>query len=396
MADPLSDGGQGLPGAETLYQRAPCALLVTAPDGTLRGANDTFCGWVGRSAESMIGRVRIQDLLTMGSRIFHQTHWAPLLQIQGSVSEVKLELRRADGGVFPAVINAVRREHAGITWHEIALFVAEDRHRYEQELLRSRQRAEELLRKEQQTREALLAAQSELDRQRATAEDRALFAEQMMGIVSHDLRNPLSVIHMSSHLLSRGELSAMQQAALQRLVNSTNLALRLIADLLDFTSARLGRGLPLAIKPVDLHSLVADTVEDLRLAYPHRRIVHEQSGCDTCHASSDRIVQAVGNLVSNAIHHGRADSEITVRSSVENGHCTVSVHNHGEPIHPELMPMMFEPMVRGADRRASEGVGLGLFIVREIAHAHRGTVSVHSDAEAGTTFVVRFPTDGGP
>ena len=389
-----TDGSRsGLPDVERLYQQAACALLVTATDGTIYRANDTFCDWVGRSSESMVGLVRIQDLLTMGSRIFHQTHWAPLLQIQGSVSEVKLELRRLDGTTFPAVVNAVRRQNDDTAWNEIALFVAEDRHRYEHELVLSRRRAEELLVKEQQTREALVIAQAELDRQRATAEDRALFAEQMMGIVSHDLRNPLAVIHMSGLILGRSELAHPQQQALQRLTRANKLALRLIADLLDFTSARLGRGLQLALEQVDIHTLVADSLEDLRLAYPNRRIIHEQSGSNICSASSDRIVQVLGNLVSNAIRHGSADSPITVRTSVGDTGCKISVHNYGEPISDDLMQVMFEPMVRGADRRPSEGVGLGLFIVREIVRAHGGTVAVQSSAETGTTFVVEFPVD---
>ena len=385
----------GLPDVERLYEQAACALLVTATDGTIYRANETFCGWVGRSAASMVGLVRMQDLLTMGSRIFHQTHWAPLLQIQGSVSEVKLEMRRLDGTTFPAVVNAVRRQNDESAWHEIALFVAEDRHRYEHELVLSRRRAEELLVKEQQTREALVIAQAELDRQRATAEDRALFAEQMMGIVSHDLRNPLAVIHMSGLILGRGDLGPAQQQALQRLTRANKLALRLIADLLDFTSARLGRGLQLALERVDIDTLIADGLGDLRLAYPNRRIVHESSGCSICSASSDRIVQVLGNLVSNAIRHGSADSPITVRTSLENARCRISVHNFGKTIGKELMQVMFEPMVRGADRGASEGVGLGLFIVREIVRAHRGTVTVQSNADTGTTFTVEFPAEDG-
>jgi sigma-B regulation protein RsbU (phosphoserine phosphatase) len=389
-------GPPGPDDIESLYRRAPCALLVTAPDGTILRANDSFCNWVGRSAESMLGQVRIQDLLTMGSRIFHQTHWAPLLQIQGSVSEVKLELRRHDETSFPAVVNAVRREHAGTVWNEIALFVAEDRHRYEHELVLSRRRAEELLQQEQRTRQALVAAQAELDRQRATAEDRALFAEQMMGIVSHDLRNPLAVIRMTSHILGRSDPTAKQQVALERIINSTNLALRLIKDLLDFTSARLGRGVQLEVEPIDLHALVADCVENLGLAHPRHTIVHEQFGPSTCRASADRIVQAVGNLVSNAAHHGRADCPITVRSSNESGRCRVSVHNNGEPIDPAQMQAIFEPMVRGAHRRPSEGVGLGLFIVREIAHAHGGTVAVESNPAFGTTFTIDLPIVGVP
>jgi sigma-B regulation protein RsbU (phosphoserine phosphatase) len=103
------------------------------------------------------------------------------------------------------------------------------------------------------------------------AEDRALFAEQMIGIVSHDLRTPLSVIRLSAHVLGMGELSSNQLGALGRLSNSVSRANRLIVDLLDFTQARLGRGLQVSLKPLDLHAVVADCVDDLRLAFPGHR-----------------------------------------------------------------------------------------------------------------------------
>lgn len=391
-------GSAALPAADALFAHAPCGLLVTDEDGLVRAANDTLCAWVDRDADALVGRVRFQDLLAVGSRIFHQTHWAPLLQLQGSVSEVKLELLAAAGARLPIMVNAVRHEHPGGLLHKIALFAVEDRHQYERELLAERRRAEELLRSERQAREELAATQAELEQQRATAEDRALFAEQMMGIVSHDLRNPLAVVDMSVRLLARDDLSEAQHKTLQRLKNSNDLALRLIADLLDFTQARLGRGLSVALQQVDLHRVVADSLEDLRLAFPQRRIVHVRRGEGSCVAGADRLVQAVGNLVSNAVRHGDAGGAITVTSEVGAARCSLAVHNEGAPIDAGLLPRIFEPMVRGAGRAAVQGVGLGLYIVSEIARVHGGAVSVDSGAGRGTTFTMEFasaPCAGG-
>ena len=180
----------GSPDAGPLYDYAACGLLVTDADGTIRVVNDTFCQWTGHKRDDLIGKRRLQDLLTMGGRIFHQTHWAPLLQIQGSVAEVKLDVVHASGEVKPMILNAVSRAHGNVVRHEIAAFGAEDRHRYERELLQARRRAEELHTRSVEAQRALVAAQAELDVQKQAAEDRALFAEQMVGIVSHDLRNP--------------------------------------------------------------------------------------------------------------------------------------------------------------------------------------------------------------
>ena len=96
----------------------------------------------------------------------------------------------------------------------------------------------------------------------------------LVGIVSHDLRNPLSTIQMGTALLTRGELSASQQRAVARISSATEQATRLIADLLDFTQAQVGKGLAVALESIDLHECVAETLEDLTVAYPARRLVH--------------------------------------------------------------------------------------------------------------------------
>jgi sigma-B regulation protein RsbU (phosphoserine phosphatase) len=137
---------------------------------------------------------------------------------------------------------------------------------------------------------------------------------------------------------------------------------------------------------------VADAVEELALAYPGRRIVHRHEGGSECVADSDRLTQAIGNLVSNAITYGRLDAPITVHSRCDSRSFGVSVHNHGTPIPPELQQSLFHPMVRGAAEAASgRSVGLGLFIVSEIVKAHGGSVAVESAVDSGTQFTATFP-----
>ncbi|HEY0715510.1 MAG TPA: PAS domain-containing sensor histidine kinase [Polyangia bacterium] len=368
------------PSAEclALLDQAACALFRTTTDGTFLRVNRTFCKWVGHPPEALIRKRRLQDLLTMGARIFHQTHWAPLLQMQGSLSEVKLEVLHRDGSSIPMVLNALVLEQGGVKVHEVAGYVARDRDKYERELVLSRRRLEK--------------AVDESTRLEQEAKDRAVLAEQMIGIVSHDLKNPLSTIQMGAVLLSRGDLNQGQQRTLSRINRAVESAKRLISDLLDFTQARLGRAISVSPAAFDLHAAVAETVDDLALAHPNRPLKHERIGDGVCIADANRLGQAIGNLVANAVAYGRADTPVTVVSAIEASSFSVSVHNLGEPIPPELRPLIFQPLTRGTRQaEASRSIGLGLYIVSEIAKAQGGHAEVVSTAEAGTTFKLVFP-----
>lgn len=373
MADDQAPSSEAL----ALLDAAACGLLQTADNGTVLRVNKTFCNWVGQSAESLIGRRRFQDLLTVGARIFHQTHWAPLLAMQGSISEVKLEVVHADGSTIPMVLNAIRREKGGAFVHELAAYVARDRDKYERELVQSRMRLEELV--------------AEATRLHAEAKDRALFAEQMIGIVSHDLRNPLTSISIGAALLARGKLSESQQRTLIRITRSTDRARRLIGDLLDFTQARVGKGLSVTREPVDLHESIAQAIDELASVYSVRTLDHVRKGEGACSADGNRLAQLLGNLVANAMAYGDPDSPVTVTSCVDDTSFSIAVHNRGAPIPKDLQSTLFQPMTRGGHGTTrGRSVGLGLFIVREIARAHGGTATVTSTAEEGTTFRAVF------
>lgn len=373
-----------LPGADALYDAAPCGLLLAAADGRLLRVNATLCQWLGYAPGEVVGKLAFHELLSMGGRIFYQTHLQPLLRMQGSVAEVKLELRTKQGGALPIMLNAAERQVDGQLLLHAAVFLAEERHKYERELLLQRQRAEDLSAQHARDEQELKAA-------RAQAEDRALFAEQLVGMVSHDIRNPLSVIHMSAVLLDRGVGPDQQKAAVARVTRAAQRVQHLIGDLLDFTQARLGRGLATRPTRCDLHQAVAEGVAELAIAFPERTLRVERSGDHACVADADRVMQALGNLVANAATHGDPSQPITVRTESDGTRFRVSVHNHGQPIPQEVLPALFQPMVRGAGSGASKGVGLGLYIVREIARAHGGRVDVRSGEAEGTTFSLELP-----
>ncbi|MBV9889568.1 MAG: HAMP domain-containing histidine kinase, partial [Rhizobacter sp.] len=308
---------------------------------------------------------------------------------QGSVAEVKLDFVDAGGAVRPMILNAIARAGEAGVRHEVAAFGADDRHRYERELLHARRRAEELHSQGLETQRALVATQAELDVQRRAAEDRALFAEQMIGIVSHDLRNPLSTIQLSATVLKAQELAPRQRNRVEAILRATALSTRMISDLLDFTQARLGRGLRVDRAEIEPHAVVGQVIEDLRSAYPGRVIALRTAGAGTAFVDAHRLAQLLGNLVSNALTHGDPEGAVSVVSSLDDRSLTLSVHNGGTPIPAEQMPVLFEPMTRGSAK--GEGIGLGLFIVREIARRHAGEVSARSSSGEGTTLEVVLP-----
>jgi PAS domain S-box-containing protein len=218
--------------------------------------------------------------------------------------------------------------------------------------------------------------------------------EQLIGVVGHDLRNPLNAIGASAFLLERTEeLSEAGHRAVERIRNSGARMARMINDILDFArSNSVSGGLPMHREWSNLHDITRSALEELQVANLGRRLELEVEGDGWGHWDADRLAQVVGNLVSNALHHGRPDTPVRVKVSGLGPEVQLSVHNDGVPIPPEVQATLFQPFRRGTTgKAATRSVGLGLFIVRQVARAHGGDVTVHSTQEEGTTFTVRLP-----
>ncbi|RKG85538.1 sensor histidine kinase [Corallococcus terminator] len=223
---------------------------------------------------------------------------------------------------------------------------------------------------------------------------RSDFERQLIGIVSHDLRNPLAVVLLSANLLLRRHgMEPAQEKQVRRIVTSTERAVRLIRDLLDFTQVRHG-SLKLHYQDLDFHALVETAVEEAQASSPTRTLTRTRDGDGDGRWDADRLAQVVGNLLGNALAYGDPETPIRVSSYVQEHEAVLEVHNAGLPIPANVLPRLFEPMERGAahqEIRVDRSIGLGLFIVRQMVRAHGGTVTARSSPEAGTTFTVRLP-----
>jgi PAS domain S-box-containing protein len=237
---------------------------------------------------------------------------------------------------------------------------------------------------------AILADISDQKRRERETGEAARFREHLIGVVGHDLRNPLTAIITSAQLLLRfGRLNDRQSRVVNRVASSADRMARMIDDLLDFARTRLGGGFPIHPRRIDLGELTERTVEELRFAHPDRTVRITAEGDLWGNWDADRMEQVVSNLVGNALQHGPDEGEVTVTLLGEAQVVVLSTHNGGLAIPSEVLPYIFEPGRRGDVH--SGGLGLGLFIVQQIVLAHGGSIEARSSPEEGTTFTAVLP-----
>lgn len=220
----------------------------------------------------------------------------------------------------------------------------------------------------------------------------AHFREEFMGMLAHDLRQPLNTFNMANQLLSQLVVSARGTSLLAMQERATQRMTRMVRELLDFTKNRAQSGIPIARTELDLAALGSQLLAEIRVAHPDRDFELKVEGNCVGSWDADRIAQLCSNLLGNAVEHGAADSPILLSLTCEpTGAVVLRVSNRGTPIPPEQASAIFQPFRRGKNpKKKTEGVGLGLHIVAEIARAHGGEVSVQSNSEA-TVFEVTLP-----
>ena len=217
--------------------------------------------------------------------------------------------------------------------------------------------------------------------------------EQMVAILAHDLKNPLSSVLALARLYARKEdLAAGVRRALSQIDEASQRMVELIDTLLDFSAARMGGSLSVARVDGDLHDVARAAVEELRSTAPAREIVLRADGDTRAAWDPARMTQVVSNLVGNALTHGAPTVPIVVELEGDDRRVLLRVANGGPPIAPELLPLLFEPFRRGGDPTTRpRGLGLGLYIAQEIVRAHGGAIGVESTSERGTVFTVDVP-----
>ena len=239
-----------------------------------------------------------------------------------------------------------------------------------------------------------LRDEADIDRARAEKSEQELrsvaeFREMFIGILGHDLRNPLGSIGMAAALLlRRGRLGAQDAEVAARIVRAGQRMTRMISQMLDLTRARLGGGLPIEPRAMDLGEVCRNVVEEFETP-----IQSSIEGDLTGIWDGDRLAEVFSNLAGNAIEYSAPGSVVRLSARAERADAViVEVTNQGEPIPADVLPFIFEPFRRARQQRKSTAgnLGLGLYIAHQIIMAHGGTIYVRS-AEGETTFVIRLP-----
>lgn len=346
-----------------IYDSGMIGLLFWDVDGRIEDANDAFLDLLGYTREDLAQGKLSWRALTPPE--FAPVDERALEQVarEGRSAPFEKEYLSKDGRRVPVYVGAARLgEEAN---HGVA-FVLD---------ITARKRAEE---ERQRLLERDLKAQE--------------FAERLLGIVGHDLRNPLSAVITSASTLGRHLNEPDQQKRVRQILSSAGRMEAIISNLLDYTRARSG-ALPLVRRRIDAHEVCRRTVREVQVSHPERALVVQAQGDATGDFDPDRLEQVVSNLVANAVKYGAKGEPVMVVTWGEKTMWTLQVSNGGDPIPPQILPRLFSPFERGPQSEATvkQSLGLGLYIASEVVRAHGGTISVSSSAGHRTVFTVRLP-----
>lgn len=354
---------------EELYENAPCGYVSTLPDGAFVKVNRTFLTWIGYSREELLSGKRLQDLLSIEGKIYHETHFAPLLAMQGFVNEVAFNLRCRNGRTLPVLVNSIqKRDDAGEPlFNRTTIFNATDRREYERELLLARRRAE------------------------GATEAKTRF----LSMFSHEIRNPLGSISMAIELLESIGYTDEQEPCVRILKSSANSLMDLVNQILSYNRIESGQ-VELDERLFDLRNLVKDVIFRTSAKAVDKKIA-VRSEIDAQVPSAllgdpIKIGQILTNLVGNAVKFTEKGS-ITVRVNlleIQEAQCCLklSVEDTGIGIEPDRLSSIFEEFVQ-ASRDTSfryGGTGLGLAICQKLLRLYNSQLSVESTVGQGSTF----------
>ena len=353
---------------EDLYQNAPSGYLSLDPNGLIITANATLGGWLGVSMDQLLGK-HFNQLLSVPGRIFYETHFAPMLRMQGFFNEVAIDLLKSDGTKLSVLVSAKEQQEPDgtIAFTRISVFRATERHRYERELVAMRNAADKARRDLEAVNDGMAARINEAVAERlyaeqglttSVAEAKSLkislmakeelsdLRDQFIAVLGHDLRNPLAALTGGFGFLDGQILEPRSRNVLELMRGSVTRMSRLIEDVLDFARGRLGNGLPAVQENIDLGEVLRQLIDEFCLANPARDLEVSIDLPLPIRCDKGRIAQLVSNLLSNAIAHGAPETPIQLYAHVKSRILEIFVSNSGKQIPDSDLARLFLPFFR--------------------------------------------------
>ncbi len=359
--------------AEDLYQNAPFGYLTMRADGLIVNINATLLTWLGYERNQIVGHKSFQDLLGMGEKIYFETHIMPMLQMQGEISEINIELKGREPTKLPALINARRiLVPSGLQpVYRFSVLNISQRKQYEVELMKARKEAEQMVQRLKQINQEL---------------------EQFAYTASHDLQAPLFTISGLIGLLEKkGHLPAGSEAAKYfSFIKSNAQRMKLmISDLLEYAKID---GKEMEFKEVSLNEVCEITLEMIRDQVSENNAVVTIPELPVVVGDKIQLVRLFQNLFGNAIKY-RSDADPVIRVEFEHkgDEITVFVKDNGIGFKQELADQVFGFMKRLHSPDSIPGTGIGLSACKRILEIHGGTIGVESEPGKGSTFYFTLP-----
>jgi PAS domain S-box-containing protein len=394
---------------EDLFENAPCGYLSADPSGRIFRANSTIAAWTGFPARSIVGR-RFQELLNIAGRIYYETHFAPLLRMQGFFNEVALDLVCADGSVLPTLVNAIekRDEEGNAKSLRITVFNARDRRRYEQEILEERARAKAASQALQELNDTLERKIGEALQSQAQAESALRQAQKiealghLTGGIAHDFNNMLAVviagINLAQKQIARGETGSKPlQGALEGAQRAASLTSRLLA---------FSRQLPLKPEVVDINRLVSSVSEMLQRTLGEATRIETvlASGLWTTSVDVSQLENVLLNLAINARDAMPGGGKLTIETAnafldedyarlhgevTAGQYVMIAVSDSGSGMSADVLEKAFDPFF--STKEVGKGTGLGLSQVHGFVKQSNGHVKIYSELGRGTSIKIYLP-----
>jgi PAS domain S-box-containing protein len=395
---------------DDLFENAPCGYVSTRPDGRITKVNRTLGLWLGSDRDQLVGK-RFQDLLNIAGKIYYETHFAPLLRMQGFFNEVALDLVSNTGQLVPVLVNAVeRRDESGqVRFNRITIFNASDRRRYERELLQAQRTAEAVSQQMRELNLTLEARVHEAVDERMRVEEELRQSQKMEAIgqltggLAHDFNNLLTGIIGNLDLLEMrlnqgrlGDLERYIMAARGVAQRASTLTHRLLA---------FARRQALDPKPTDINRLVAGMEELIRRTMGelfHIEVIRAAGLWTTC-VDCNQLENALLNLCINARDAMPDGGRLTIetanrwldertaqrRDLPAGQYISLSVTDTGTGMLPEVAQRIFDPFF--TTKPAGQGTGLGLSMIHGFMRQSGGEIRVYSEFGRGTTMCLYLP-----
>lgn len=364
------------PAPSDLLENAPCWVVSFDDDSRIVYANATLLRRLGYERSRLVGQ-HVENIFSIGSRIFHQTHFFPLVKLHGHAEEVFTLLLTSAGEEVGALCNAVRRERELRFITDCVFIEVRERRKFEDALLEARQRAER----------ATIAAETA---------NRA--KSSFLAVMSHELRTPLNAIGGYVQLLEmgvHGPVNEAQRETLERIDRSQRHLLRLINDVLNLARIEAGR-LDYKIESVAIESIL-DTALPMVEPQAAAKGIHLQCAVEgevRALGDAEKIQQVLLNLLTNAVKFTASGGTVRVEAARQAAdEVFVRIVDTGSGIPAEMLEKIFEPFVQvdSTTTRGREGTGLGLAISRDLARGMNGNLRASSELGKGSAFTLTLP-----